>query len=137
MNMVLVNNSIYFIFSPANIAAALSGILFFAFYFPYYWVQPNYEELSKNAKLASGLLFNTGMAVGANILGLYEGTGEGAQWSNFHKPATVDDNVSLLEVFIILLVDSAIHLLITWYVDNVRPGEFGTPKPFYFCFTVS
>ena len=36
-----------------------------------------------------------------------------------------------------LLIDTAIHLIITWYLDNVRPGEFGVPKPLYFCFTVS
>ena len=63
--------------------------------------------------------------------------GEGAQWSNFHKPASVDDNFTLLDAMIMLLIDTVIHLIITWYLDNVRPGEFGVPKPLYFCFTVS
>lgn len=64
-------------------------------------------------------------------------TGSGIQWSNFDQPASVDDNLSLLDAMLMLLVDSAIHLLITWYVDNVWPGEFGVPKPWYFAFTVS
>ena len=63
--------------------------------------------------------------------------GEGAQWNNFHKPGAVDDNISLLECMLMLLCDSLIHCIITWYLDNVRPGEFGVPKPFYFPFTVS
>ncbi|XP_012941784.1 ATP-binding cassette sub-family A member 3 [Aplysia californica] len=121
----------------ANVGAALSGILFFGFFFPYYFITPSYETLDKEPKLAASLLFNCAMALGANVIGIYEGTGEGAHWGNFHKPATVDDNLSLLECMIMLLVDTGIHLLITWYLDNVWPGEFGVPKPPYFCFTKS
>lgn len=36
-----------------------------------------------------------------------------------------------------LILDIFFHLLITWYVGNVFPGEFGIPRPFYFPFTVS
>ncbi|XP_055881820.1 phospholipid-transporting ATPase ABCA3-like [Biomphalaria glabrata] len=119
----------------ANVGAAVAGVLFFGFFFIYYFIQPNYESLSRNTKVASALLFNVAMALGANVISIHEGTGEGAQWTNFHKPATVDDNLSLLACMIMLLVDSAIHFIICWYLDNVRPGEYGIPKPFYFCFT--
>ncbi|GFS11780.1 ATP-binding cassette transporter sub-family A, partial [Elysia marginata] len=119
----------------ANVGAALAGILFFGFFFPWYFVQPNYENLGKGTKLASGLLFNCAMALGSNVIGIYEGTGEGAKWNNFHKPGVVDDNLSLLECMLLLLFDSLIHCIIAWYLDNVRPGEFGVPKPFYFPFT--
>ncbi|RUS76071.1 hypothetical protein EGW08_016175 [Elysia chlorotica] len=119
----------------ANVGAALAGILFFGFFFPWYFVQPSYEQLGKGTKLAAGLLFNCAMALGSNVIGIYEGTGEGARWSNFHKPGVVDDNLSLLECMLLLLFDSLIHCIITWYLDNVRPGEFGVPKPLYFPFT--
>lgn len=36
-----------------------------------------------------------------------------------------------------LLSDTALYLLVTWYVDAVMPGEFGVPEPWYFPFTVS
>lgn len=36
-----------------------------------------------------------------------------------------------------LILDIFFHLLITWYVGNVFPGEFGIPRPFYFPFTVN
>ena len=65
--------------------AALAGILFFAFYFPWYFIQPNYEDLEAAPKLASGVMFNCAMSLGAYVIGLYEGTGEGAQWDNFTK----------------------------------------------------
>ena len=63
--------------------------------------------------------------------------GEGARWSNFHKPPTVDSNFSLLTSMIMMLSDTALYLLVMWYVDAVMPGEFGVPEPFYFPFTVS
>ncbi|KAK7101994.1 phospholipid-transporting ATPase ABCA3-like [Littorina saxatilis] len=121
----------------ANIGAAVSGVMFFAFYLPNFFLNSRYDTMSSPQKLAACLLFNQAMAFGANVIGLYEGTGEGARWSNFHKTASVDDNFTLLDSMIMLLIDSVIHLIITWYLDNVRPGEFGVPKPFYFCFTRS
>ncbi|GFS11819.1 ATP-binding cassette sub-family A member 3 [Elysia marginata] len=119
----------------ANLGAALAGILFFVFYVAWSYVSPKYQTMAKTSKLAFGLLFNCAMAMGAHVIGIYEGTGEGAKWNNFHKPGVVDDNLSLLECMLLLLFDSLIHCIIAWYLDNVRPGEFGVPKPFYFPFT--
>ena len=31
-----------------------------------------------------------------------------------------------------LLLDSVIYILVTWYVDNIYPGEYGIPRPWYF-----
>ena len=59
-------------------------------------------------------------------------TGSGLQWSNLCEPASIDDNFSMLQVFIMLIVDAIIYGLITWYVEAVFPGEFGVPLPFYF-----
>ncbi|XP_035828410.1 ATP-binding cassette sub-family A member 3 [Aplysia californica] len=36
-----------------------------------------------------------------------------------------------------MIVDIGLHLLITWYMDNIYPGEFGVPKPLYFPFLKS
>ncbi len=40
-------------------------------------------------------------------------------------------------VLIMFAVDAVIFALITWYMDNVKPGPFGQAKPFYFFVTVS
>ncbi|XP_067683952.1 phospholipid-transporting ATPase ABCA3-like [Haliotis asinina] len=121
--------------NKANIGAAVSGIVFFISYCPYFYLQSQYETMTRSAKLGSSLIFNLGMCFGAQVIGLYEGTGSGVQWSNFAQPASVDDNLSLLDTMLMLLVDSVIHFLVTWYVDNVWPGEFGVPKPWYFFMT--
>ncbi|XP_064606780.1 phospholipid-transporting ATPase ABCA3-like [Liolophura sinensis] len=119
-------------FSKAIAGAATAGILFFLTYVPYFFLQMRYEYMTTSQKIAACILPNIAMAFGSNIIGLYEGTGEGALWSNFHRPATVDDNFSLLLVMVMLLVDIAVLLLITWYIDAVFPGEFGVPQPWYF-----
>ena len=56
----------------------------------------------------------------------------GIKWNNFYEPLCYYDNFSLLDAMAMLLIDTCLHLLVTWYVDNVMPGEFGVPKPFYF-----
>jgi len=35
-----------------------------------------------------------------------------------------------------LSVDIILYTIITWYFDALLPGDFGTPQPFYFPFTV-
>ncbi len=58
------------------------------------------------------------------------------QWSNLFKPLSVDSQMTMAHVFLMLIVDIFIYLLIVWYFDNVTPGEFGLPKKWYFPFTV-
>ena len=58
------------------------------------------------------------------------------QWSNINKVSSVDDNFTMLHTLLMLVVDVVLYTLITWYFDAVLPGDFGTPQPFYFPFTV-
>ena len=36
-----------------------------------------------------------------------------------------------------LLVDSVLYGILTWYIEAVFPGEYGVPKPWYFFVTKS
>ena len=56
-------------------AAAVSGILFFAVFFPYYFLEQRYENLSLGEKLGTCILFNMAMSYGMKTIGLYEGSG--------------------------------------------------------------
>lgn len=64
-------------------------------------------------------------------------SGEGAQWNNFYKPGTIDDNFTVLEAMVMMLVDAVIYMVIAWYVDNVNPGDAGVAQPLWFPFKVS
>ena len=64
-------------------------------------------------------------------------TEAGVKWSNIHKPVTVDDDLSFLHVMVVMCVTSLIFVLVTWYVDAINPGGFGSSQPYYFPFTVN
>ena len=59
------------------------------------------------------------------------------QWSNFYEPVNVNDDLTFLYLLLVLLMDCFICIVIVWYVDAIKPGDFGVPLPWYFPFTVS
>ena len=61
---------------PANSAAAAGGILFVIAYIPYFFLQPRYDSLSWSTKMATSVISNVAMSFGAQIIGMFEGTGE-------------------------------------------------------------
>ncbi|XP_067140472.1 phospholipid-transporting ATPase ABCA3-like isoform X3 [Centruroides vittatus] len=63
--------------------------------------------------------------------------GAGAQWKYLSSTASPDDTITLIEVMGMMLLDTVCHLIITWYIDAVCPGEYGIPQPYYFFFTKS
>lgn len=119
-------------FTKANTAATIAGLAWFLTYAPYSFMQQKYETLSLGTKLSSSLCFNTAMAFGFQLVVMAEGAGEGMKWSNMWEPITVDDNLNLGQIIIMLLVDSVLYLVIALYVEAVFPGDYGVPKPWYF-----
>lgn len=84
----------------ANTASYAGGLLYFGFFFPWFFINSEYETMTQGQKFASCLPFNTAMAMGFNIIGIHEGTG----WS-FHNI------VHILYLTICLYVKSAVNLV--------------------------
>ncbi|XP_071130810.1 phospholipid-transporting ATPase ABCA3-like isoform X2 [Mytilus edulis] len=124
-------------FSKANSGAAAGGILFFLTYIPYLFLQPRYADLSLTTKLTSSLISNVAMSYGGQVIGMFEGTGAGVQWNTLTQGASVDDNFSLAYIMMMMVVDTVLYGIITWYIEAVFPGEYGVPLPWYFPFTSS
>ncbi|XP_066151152.1 phospholipid-transporting ATPase ABCA3-like [Euwallacea fornicatus] len=122
-------------FSKANTAATMAGFAYFISYAPYMFMQNNYDTLSLITKLISSLASNTAMGFGFKIILMYEGTGDGIQFSNIFTPNTPDDNLSLGLVMIMLAIDAIMYLIIALYVEAVFPGEYGVPQKWYYPFT--
>ncbi|MGH0155462.1 UNVERIFIED_CONTAM: hypothetical protein FKN15_046681 [Acipenser sinensis] len=119
-------------FSQANVAAAAGGFLYFFSYIPYFFIAPRYDLLSHAQKVSICLISNVGMAMGAQLIGVFEGKGTGIQWNNLLEPVSVDDPFSLAQVLGMLLLDSLLYGLLGWYVEAVFPGEYGVPLPWHF-----
>ncbi|XP_055050856.2 phospholipid-transporting ATPase ABCA3 [Misgurnus anguillicaudatus] len=119
-------------FSRANVAAAAGGFIYFLSYLPYLFLWPRYDLLSHGQKVSACLISNVAMAMGAQLIGMFEGKGTGIQWHNLFDPVTVDDDFSLAQVLGLLLLDALLYGLVAWYVEAVFPGEYGVPLPWYF-----
>ncbi|KAG4071964.1 hypothetical protein HA402_006125 [Bradysia odoriphaga] len=122
-------------FSKATTASAVSGLVWFIFYAVYTFTIVTYDRLELFEKMLLSLLSNTAMAFGFQIIIRLEGTGEGLQWHNYWRPVSVDDDISVGLVTVMLLVCMVLYLLIALYFEKILPGEYGVPQPFYFPFT--
>ena len=71
----------------------------------------------------------------AHLLACLPGTG--IQWRDLLSPVNVDDDFTFGQVLGMLLLDSVLYGLVTWYVEAVLPGQFGVPQPWYFFILVS
>ncbi|XP_067637687.1 phospholipid-transporting ATPase ABCA3 isoform X2 [Eurosta solidaginis] len=124
-------------FSSASTAAAVTGLVWFITYLPISFTQKTYETMSLRSKLSWCLLSNTAMGFGfKEILG-FEGSGEGLQWSNLFKTVSVDANLTVGAVMLMMLASSVLYMIICLYVEQIMPGDFGVPKKWNFPFTPS
>ncbi|CAL4103477.1 unnamed protein product [Meganyctiphanes norvegica] len=123
--------------SQANNASTATGLLWFFTYFPYMLLRPRYSSLTQGQKIILSLLSNTCMSLGCQLASMFEGTGAGIQWNNLFSGVSPDDQFTLAHVFGMLILDTLLFSILTWYLEAVRPGEFGVPKPWYFPVTVS
>uniref|UniRef100_A0A672ZSW2 ABC transporter domain-containing protein n=1 Tax=Sphaeramia orbicularis TaxID=375764 RepID=A0A672ZSW2_9TELE len=118
--------------TTANVAAAAGGFIYFLSYLPYLFLWPRYDLLSHSQKVSACLISNVAMAMGAQLIGMFEGKGTGIQWSNLFNAVTVDDDFSMAQVLGLLLFDAILYGLVAWYMEAVFPGEYGVPLPSYF-----
>lgn len=115
----------------------MTGLVWFIIYVPYMILRPRYSSLSQTTKLLLCLLPNTAMSLGCQLISMFEGIGLGIQWKLLLKGVSPDDPFTFGHIFGMLLIDTLIFSLLTWYIEAVFPGDFGVPQPWYFPFLVS
>lgn len=71
-------NLSFFLFCPntANVAAAAGGFIYFLSYLPYLFLWPRYDLLSHFQKVSACLISNVAVAMGSQLIGMFEGKGE-------------------------------------------------------------
>uniref|UniRef100_A0AAQ4PAU9 ABC transporter domain-containing protein n=1 Tax=Gasterosteus aculeatus aculeatus TaxID=481459 RepID=A0AAQ4PAU9_GASAC len=123
-------------FSKANLAAACGGLIYFVLYLPHVLCYAWRDVMGLQAKVAS-LLSCVAFGYGCENFAKYEVQGIGIQWYNINSSPEEGDNYTFIVSIIMMLVDAAIYCLLTWYIENVFPGQYGIPRPWYFPFTAS
>lgn len=124
-------------FNRANLAACGAGIIYFLLYLPY-TVLINYDSETETwHKVIACLSSTVAFSLGCDYVARFEGMAKGVQWSNINKGAKPNDNFTFLYCMIMMLADSVIYMILTLYIENVFPGEYGIPQPWYYPVTKS
>ncbi|XP_062240484.1 phospholipid-transporting ATPase ABCA1-like [Platichthys flesus] len=124
-------------FSKANLAAACGGLIYFVLYLPHILCYAWRDVMGFGAKVGVSLLSCVAFGFGCENFAKYEEQGIGIQWSNMNTSPEEGERYTFLLSIIMMLVDSLIYWILTWYIENVFPGQYGIPKPWYFPFTAS
>ncbi|KAG9486662.1 hypothetical protein GDO78_006835 [Eleutherodactylus coqui] len=125
------------IFSRANLAAACGGIIYFTLYLPYVLCVAWQDYVGFSLKIFASLLSPVAFGFGCEVFALFEEQGVGVQWSNLLDSPLQEDGYSLTTSSFMMLFDTLLYGLMTWYIEAVFPGQYGIPRTWYFPFTKS
>ncbi|KAM9280081.1 retinal-specific phospholipid-transporting ATPase ABCA4 [Cariama cristata] len=119
-------------FSKANLAAACSGVIYFTLYLPHIVCFVWQDRVTVNLKILASLLSQVAFGFGTEYLSRYEEQGLGLQWDNIGTSPLEGDEYSFLFSIKMMLFDAFLYGILSWYLDNVFPGDYGLPQPWYF-----
>ncbi|KAK4327949.1 hypothetical protein Pmani_001610 [Petrolisthes manimaculis] len=123
------------LFSRPTLATTLGIVIWLTSYFiPRTLMDYEYDTMGLAPKILSCLLPNMAITWAFRIIAMFEGRGVGVQWNHLWETGNPRDQLTPAMVLLMLSVDIILYLLITWYVDQVNPGLFGVPEPWYFPF---
>uniref|UniRef100_A0A8D2Q0U7 P-type phospholipid transporter n=1 Tax=Zosterops lateralis melanops TaxID=1220523 RepID=A0A8D2Q0U7_ZOSLA len=125
------------VFSRANLAAACGGIVYFTLYLPYVLCVAWQDHINFSLKIFASLLSPVAFGFGCEYFALFEEQGVGVQWDNFFESPLEEDGFSITTSAVMMLFDTFLYGVMTWYIESVFPGQYGIPRPWYFPFTKS
>lgn len=112
--------------------ASAGSFLYFASFFPFNTITENYGQITLTRKVAACLSPNIALALGIKLLVKLELKQVGVKWKHLWTPANLEDKLIFKYMLGMLLFDAFFYGLVTWYVENVFPGQYGMPQPWYF-----
>uniref|UniRef100_A0A8C0H2Z1 P-type phospholipid transporter n=1 Tax=Chelonoidis abingdonii TaxID=106734 RepID=A0A8C0H2Z1_CHEAB len=124
-------------FSRANLATACGGIIYFILYLPYVLCVAWQDYVSVSLKMFASLLSPVAFGFGCEYFALFEEQGVGVQWDNLFESPLEEDGFNLTTSAFMMLFDTFLYGVMTWYIESVFPGQYGIPRPWYFPFTKS
>ncbi|TTW24234.1 ATP-binding cassette sub-family A member 1 [Bagarius yarrelli] len=124
-------------FSRANLAAACGGLIYFLLYLPHVLCYAWRDIMTFRTKLATSLLSCVAFGYGCENFARFEEQGIGIQWKNVMVSSQDNDSYTFIVSIIMMLIDAIFYWILTWYIENVFPGQYGIPRPWYFPLTSS
>uniref|UniRef100_A0A914E137 ABC transporter domain-containing protein n=1 Tax=Acrobeloides nanus TaxID=290746 RepID=A0A914E137_9BILA len=76
---------------------------------------------------------NVALSFGLKLLAQYETQSSGLHWSSIGKPVSPDTQMTMADLFLMLIIDGILFMLLTGYVEAVHPGGEGVAqRPWFF-----
>ncbi|XP_020657095.3 phospholipid-transporting ATPase ABCA1 [Pogona vitticeps] len=124
-------------FSKANLAAACGGIIYFTLYLPFVLCMAWEDHITFSIKIFASLLSPVALGYGCEYVSLLEEQGIGVQWENVFESPKEENDFNLIASTSMMLLDTLLYGIMTWYIESVFPGQYGIPRPWYFPFMKS
>ena len=80
--------------------------------------------------LLQSLFSTTAFGLGAKYFAFYEIEGVGVQWNNIYITPVESDQYNLFMVLLMMVLDTMLYFVLTWYIENVHPGKSTVYKVF-------
>uniref|UniRef100_A0A8C8TR56 ABC-2 type transporter transmembrane domain-containing protein n=1 Tax=Peromyscus maniculatus bairdii TaxID=230844 RepID=A0A8C8TR56_PERMB len=113
------------LYSKAKLASACGGIIYFLSYVPYMYVaireEVAHDKITAFEKCIASLMSTTAFGLGSKYFALYEVAGVGIQWHTFSQSPVEGDDFNLLLAVTMLMVDTVVYGVLTWYIEAVHP----------------
>lgn len=76
-----------------------------------------------HASHLQSLLSPVAFGFGCEYFALFEEQGVGVQWDNFFESPLEEDGFSITTSAVMMLFDTFLYGVMTWYIESVFPGE--------------
>uniref|UniRef100_A0A8C0U5H7 Retinal-specific phospholipid-transporting ATPase ABCA4-like n=1 Tax=Cyanistes caeruleus TaxID=156563 RepID=A0A8C0U5H7_CYACU len=100
------------------------------------WFLDSFSMMAVSTFLLTALIMSflsqVAFGFGTEYLSRYEEQGLGLQWGNIRTSPLEGDEYSFLFSINMMLFDAFLYGILAWYLDNVFPGDYGLPQPWYF-----
>lgn len=119
-------------FSVSSISNTITGIVWLSFYFPYTLTELSVNELSVAIKIALCLFHNTAVSLGIRAILKHEANDQGLTVDSLFKGPSIEDTFAVGFAMVMMIVSAVVYLVIALYVEQIKPGYYGVPRPWYF-----
>ncbi|XP_045131522.1 phospholipid-transporting ATPase ABCA3-like [Portunus trituberculatus] len=122
-------------FSRPTLATTLGVLIWlFSYYIPNTFFYFDYDDMSLAPKVLVCLFPNMAMTLSFRVMAMFEGRALGVQWDTIWETGNPRDELTPGAILLMMVLDTFLYLLLVWYVDQISPGKYGVPLPFYFPF---
>eukprot|EP01041_Mallomonas_annulata_P006632 gene6631-13438_t len=119
-------------FNNSKIAAIVGPVVLFVSLLPRFVFIATNDFEDEAGKFAASLLSPTAFSFGADIIAQYENAGIGVQFSNLSE-----GTYNFGSCIQFMLLDVFLYGFLAWYLEQVLPTEYGTPRSAFFLFQKS